>query len=128
MMNRKKFMVLSGLGLTALSLPVGCQFSRKCEQLAVLARPAELSQVCDTATLLAIGDRYRQGVPGEDHEDLLFELLLANNALPADSLAPVLRERIRADYENDDTLVLEGWVLSRTEARQCALFSIIQRD
>ena len=127
-MNRKKFMVVSGLGLAALSLPVACQFSRKREQLAVLARPAGLSRVCDTATLVAVGAQYRKKRAEENDEDLLFELLLPETAAPPDSLAQMLLDRIRADYENNDTLILDGWVLSRTEARQCALFSFIQRD
>lgn len=127
-MNRKKFMVLSGLGLAALSLPVACQFSRKHEQLAVLARPVELSQVCDTATLLSVGAQYRKRRAEENNEDLLFELLLSESAGPPDSLAQMLLDRVRADYENNDTLILDGWVLSRTEARQCALLSFIQPD
>lgn len=127
-MNRKKFMVVSGLGLAALSLPVACQFSRKREQLAVLALPEGLSRVCDTASLVSVGAQYRKRQAEEDDEDLLFELLLPESAVPPDSLGQMLRDRIRADYENNDTLILDGWVLSRTEARQCALFSFIQRD
>ena len=127
-MNRKKFMVLSGLGLAALSLPVACQFSRRREQLAVLERPLELSRVCDTAALVSVGAQYRRRQAEENDEDLLFELLLPESAAPPDSLAQMLLDRIRADYENNDTLILDGWVLSRTEARQCALFSFIQRD
>jgi hypothetical protein len=127
-MDRKKFMVLSGFGLAALSLPVGCQFARKREQLAVLARPLELSQVCDTATLLSVGARYRERRAEENDEELLFELLLSGYSGPPDSLAQLLLDRIRADYQNNDTLILEGWLLSRTEARQCALLSFIQQD
>lgn len=127
-MDRKKFIALSGFGLAALSLPVGCQFSRKREQLAVLARPLELSQVCDTATLLSVGARYRKQRAEENDEELLFELLLSDHSGPPDSLAHLLLDRIRADYENNDTLILEGWLLSRTEARQCALLSFIQQD
>lgn len=121
-------MVVSGLGLAALSLPVACQFARKREQLAVLALPAGLSRVCDTASLVSVGAQYRKRQAEEDDEDLLFELLLPENAVPPDSLGQMLRNRIRADYEHNDTLILDGWVLSRTEARQCALFSFIQRD
>ena len=127
-MARKTFLALSGLGLAALALPVSCQFSEKREQLAVLARPAGLSQVSDTATLLSVGAQYRERQADENDEDLLFELLLSGSSGPPDSLFQMLLGRIRADYEKNDTLVLDGWVLSRTEARQCALFSFTQRD
>ncbi len=35
-----------------------------------------------------------------------------------------LLRRIRADFERGDIVKLHGWLLSRTEARVCALFSI----
>jgi hypothetical protein len=127
-MNRKDFLILSGFGLAALSLPSACQLSQRRERLASLARPVELSRVCDTPALVAIGARYLKAVPAEREEDLLADLLSGGSSGPPDSLAHMLEQRIRADYESHDTLILEGWVLSRTEARQCALFSLIQRD
>jgi len=127
-MNRKDFLVLSGFGLAALSLPAACQLSQRRERLASLARPIELSKVCDTPALVAIGARYLKEAPTEGEEDLLADLLSEGRKGPPDSLAQLLLERIRADYENNDTLILEGWLLSRTEARQCALLSFIQQD
>ena len=127
-MNRKDFLVLSGFGLAALSLPAACQLSQRRERLASLARPIELSKICDTPALVAIGARYLKVAPGEGEEDLLADLLSQGRKGPPDSLAHMLQQRIRADYESHDTLILEGWVLSRTEARQCALLSLIQRD
>ena len=35
-----------------------------------------------------------------------------------------IEEFVQADFENGETVVVRGWVLSRTEARQCALFSL----
>jgi len=30
------------------------------------------------------------------------------------------------DFNTGQTVIINGWVLSRTEARQCALFAILQ--
>ncbi len=36
----------------------------------------------------------------------------------------MMSEKVQADFDNGETVVVRGWVLSRTEARQCALFSL----
>lgn len=38
-------------------------------------------------------------------------------------LAQLLEENIRNDYSSGNIVTLKGWVLSLTEARQCALYS-----
>jgi hypothetical protein len=40
------------------------------------------------------------------------------------SPAESIRSQIQADFAADRTVMLDGWVLSVTEARQCALFSL----
>lgn len=32
-----------------------------------------------------------------------------------------ITERVRLDFCDDDTVCVEGWILSKTEARLCAL-------
>ena len=48
----------------------------------------------------------------------------------SDSLAlqEKMQQKVRADFENGETLVIQGWVLSQTEARQCALYSLTQSN
>jgi len=36
-----------------------------------------------------------------------------------------LEESIKNDFETGNTVIVDGWILSRTEARQCALLSTI---
>ena len=38
-------------------------------------------------------------------------------------LEALLNQKIQQDFEAGRTVVVNGWVLSQTEARQCALFS-----
>jgi len=47
----------------------------------------------------------------------------ADSALVASQLA----KKIQQDFQQDKTVVVDGWVLSRTEARQCALFSLTEK-
>lgn len=70
-------------------------------------------------------------VPGESSpESLIEQLMVGSNGdlIPetADSLSlqKMMAEKVQADFENGETVVVRGWILSRTEARQCALFSL----
>ena len=88
--------------------------------LAVLARP-------DSAR--AVGRRYLATVPAEaDHRWLAQEiarsmdLALAELASrPPTVLAQLLRQRIRRDFREQRMRALDGWLLSMTELRLCAL-------
>lgn len=79
-----------------------------------LETPDFLSHICDGATLRQLGDAYRAQYPAEASQEKLIELLK-----PA-----VTDGAIRADYANGHIVTVKGWVLSRTEARQCALYSL----
>ena len=76
--------------------------------------PDFLSQVCDAATLRQLGDAYRTLTPAEASPEKLIELLKTKPS----------PQEIKADYANGNIVTIKGWVLSRTEARQCALFSL----
>ena len=79
-----------------------------------LETPDFLSHICDAATLKQLGDTYRAQHSAEASRGKLVELL-KTTPTPQD---------IKADYANGDIVTIQGWVLSRTEARQCALFSL----
>jgi len=36
-----------------------------------------------------------------------------------------MEERVRADFAAGRVVVVRGWILSVTEARECALFSLL---
>lgn len=97
-----------------------------CRRLASLARyPTESAR--------AIGRAYLGAVPEEGCADRLRRMLgraIASSgqeaaALSDESLAAVLRRVIQADFESDEIVSVRGWILSRTEARLCALFELV---
>jgi hypothetical protein len=65
-----------------------------------------------------IGEAYRNAYPGEDDIVQLQNLLWHNN------VSIDLDKKILQDFENGNTVQLHGWILSRTEARRYALFSM----
>jgi hypothetical protein len=94
-----------------------------------------LGHVTDEATVREIGAAYCERNPDERKEEQLVALLIgtANDDVhathsPADSnrILRQLDQAVRDDYSAGRVVTLKGWVLSVTEARQCALYSLSQ--
>jgi hypothetical protein len=91
--------------------------------------PQVLMACTDERSMNDIGKAYLQRTSGEQTEKSLLAALYkddttGNLATNTDEsvIQQHLSSRIKADFNNKRTIVLEGWVLSITEARQCGLF------
>jgi hypothetical protein len=74
--------------------------------------PRDLLQLLGPGSVRELGRRYRELVPPMD----LFALRPRRSSV---------RDLVRDDFARGRTIVIDGWVLSVTEARQCALFSLL---
>jgi hypothetical protein len=130
-MQRRRFILLSGLGATLVYFPFsGCQRRDPLLDKA-LAQPYMLVRLCDAKTLRDLGVAYRKTAAGETTQQQLADLLLRDESgktLPSTRdtvvVQDLLEKKILADFRSGNTVTLQGWVLARTEARQCALFSL----
>lgn len=122
-MKRRKFLMLTTAGI-AVAGSAYLYLSYKKNNLGDSPWvPHALFIMMDPETINAIGKNYLNRFPGEANEDKLLKLLGAkveNERI--DALA--LKNVISNDFKTGQTVVINGWVLSHTEARQCALFSI----
>ena len=95
-----------------------------------VAEPAILLHILNAKSIIETGQAYRKQYPEEKTKDKLRELLLGENSLAASSDANAIHsyfdKKTGEDFNTDKTVVINGWVLSRTEARQCALFAMLQ--
>jgi len=66
-----------------------------------------------------IGERYLKLYPQED--DLNYLLISLNYELPGNSWYQWLQAKIKEDFQHKQTVQVEGWILSKTEAQLCAL-------
>ena len=129
-MKRRRFLHISILGAAAAGLPmVGCDMFQGDSQS--LSRPLALSRVCEESAILEIGKAYQAMDPLARDAKTLSETLLKDilGELPSGKLpstVPVKKvsERISQDFRDNLLVTPAGWVLSRTEARQCALYSL----
>lgn len=85
----------------------------------------------DPAAARCIGQMYLREAPAEHDPVQLASLILSSLQLSSDdpvrlprrALSKRLRVGVRADFAAGRTVILDGWILSRTEARVCALWA-----
>ena len=72
-----------------------------------------------------MGIKYQDQFPDETNVRTLVRHLSAETSGVDDALALSIARNIKKDFVTGNTIMLDGWILSKTEARQCALFSTI---
>ena len=93
-------------------------------------RAALLGIVRDTEGARLIGREYLKVNPEESNPDKLVALMTHTGPFAPGTLVDArearnfLQQRIREDFRFRRTVELQGWVLSRTEARLCSLAAL----
>jgi len=125
-MERRAFVKLSAFTAAVLTLPLaqGCAPGKA----GVESQPIFFSHLADAKIIAAAGKAYLALRPMENDPDKLKAILLPSNRQPADvnTITGYLSVRVKNDFKAGDTVTVSGWVLARTEARQCALFYLSQ--
>jgi hypothetical protein len=128
-MKRREFILVGALGIAAISIPTAKWLGLYAGWDNRLAQPTLLSHLFSRQALRALGKTYLELKPEESNCDKLAQELLGEASASifystADVQAQI-EEKIRRDFNNGTTIVLNGWILSVTEARQCAYFSML---
>ena len=115
-MKRRQFLQ-SSVASGALAFPGASLLAAR----SVAASPPEGLQRLfgDDMQIRQLGDKYLFVNPGEKDIDVLWNL-----AVPVDDSSHAAAA-IKQDFEGGNVVTIDGWVLSRTEARHCALFSML---
>jgi len=122
-MKRRNFIYLTTAATAGIALPVWYFQSGNPEYNELIAEPEFLSHIWDTHSIQEIGEKYRQQNAHENSERKLVNVLSNDNS-SIDSTTKLLRKQIQKDFKAGRTVIIDGWILSVTEARQCALFSL----
>lgn len=119
MLDRRQFLTVTAAGAaTTLFGNSGVDHDRTAD-LRALAHP-ELLIALGPEAVREIGAAYRELVPAESDRPALERAL--GDELRSSRSSKV--DPVRADFAAGRMIVVRDWVLSRTEARQCALFSL----
>lgn len=128
-MKRRNFIQLSAFATAAISIP----FLHSCNSSTTghaMMQPTFLSRLFDENTIKDAGKAYLKNTPSENDKNKLLELLAGNsnivNSKDEKAIHQYLDQRIRQEFEAGNTVMINGWILAVTEARQCALFSVVK--
>lgn len=123
-MHRRSFIRITSAAALA-ALTANCSTGAGYDEPS-LARP-ELLEALGADGVRAIGTRYRATHPRERDAASIRGAILASRPWRArltGMATPTIADLVRDDFERGRTVVVNGWLLSATEARQCALFSL----
>lgn len=129
-MKRRAFILTASS--VAIGLPIAYYFTKNNNQANPLIIPVILSGFCEQKTLQAIGNSYRVLVPEENEKQKLIDIILGVedgkklNISDKYAIKELVNKKVHEDFLAHQTITIKGWVISKTEARQCALFSFSQ--
>lgn len=126
-MKRRHF--LFGLSSVAAMSVVGTYLysTRDIEYDPIIAEPFFLSHIWDTDSIIDMGKKYLSVVKDENTDQKLAKQILNDDGERGVESIYRINEQITNDFKNDRTILVDGWILSLTEARQCGLYSLIQK-
>jgi hypothetical protein len=92
--------------------------------------PFILSNFLNEESLRVIGETFRVMNPDENSKVKLLNAITLginanqNNSKGATDLAQEIEKKVEIDFKSEKMLLIKGWVISETEARQCGLLSL----
>jgi len=122
-LDRRRFLQLTALGVVSSIADVAC--SRDDTSVASAADRPQLLSFLGPDRVREIGSHYRAAAPGENTPEALRAAISKSRGFHVPLLGnDSLDDQIEDDFEDGRTVLVDGWVLSVTEARQAALFSL----
>ena len=126
-MKRRKFLEITAVGALALGVPGAAWRFHSSSVMRFLAQPGLCTMLGDHR-VRELGQRYREACPAESTVETLSVAVLGSRRpgqVHGSALRKRLNRQVRDDFDAGRTILLDGWMLSATEARQCALFSLV---
>ena len=131
-MKRRTFILTTAAAGTAVGLGIWYKWFQGAKwKNHPIMFPLVLSSFCDEVSLRNIGKSYITLFPSENSKDKLLSSLLKdginNKQLQSsnyDDVISQLEMKVEKDFREEKILLINGWILSPTEARQCALMSL----
>jgi hypothetical protein len=121
-MDRRRFAQVAVAGMAAAITSLAC--AGDAEDSRELVKPALLEMFGPERTR-EIGTRYRADLPRESTAAALRAAISSSRRIGfAGRFQRSIDAQVHDDFEAGRIVVVHGWVLSLTEARQCALYSL----
>lgn len=128
-MKRRNFVNVTSLAAIGMLIPfTSCNNNSDIDK--AIALPISLSYLLNEEALHEIGNLYLIKKWTQTKEKHIKKLLLenidiSNSSSDFYSISNKLEQKIKNDFESNRIVEIDGWILSETEAQQCALFMLI---
>jgi hypothetical protein len=122
-MNRRHFITIGTAGLIAVSVTSFHFFFENDPGPSVAGEPRALSLIWDDDAIRSVGLHYLDQTPSESKRNTLLGLVSAGQFKDVSAQQFYLEQKTKEDFERGRIVNVDGWILSVTEARQCALFA-----
>jgi len=121
-LDRRRFLQLSALGVVSSFADIACDRDER--GIASAPDRPQLLSMLGPDRVREIGSHYRAATPTENTAEALRTAISKSRGFRVPFLGNDSDDQIQDDFEKGRTVVVAGWVLSVTEARQAALFSL----
>jgi hypothetical protein len=121
-LDRRRFLQVSALGVAAAIIYPACA---EHDRNGTAPNHPRLLDMLGADRVRAIGMRYLAATPNENNPDALRSAISKSRSRSRVPLMPrSVDDQVREDFINGHTVLVDGWVLSVTEAREAALFAL----
>ncbi len=120
-MKRKKFISLSSASIVLLT--TGAFALNHDVNQKILLETETLGNVWRHSTIVRIGNFYRNQFPGENYSNILMNCI-PERLINSEDVSKCIKEKILEEHNSNDTVLIDGWLVSKTEGCKCALISI----
>lgn len=122
-LDRRSFLRLGASVVAGGVLSSGCVGEHA--EVDALDRPL-LLEMLGSERVRSLGSRYLAMVPSENSPQALRAAIAERRSSPLHVAwaRTSMEDAVREDFADGRTVLLDGWILSQTEARQCALFAL----
>ena len=121
-LDRRRFLQVTAAGMAASLTSTACAGERG-EHSTALAQPALLAMLGHDR-VRGIGAQYRAMVPRENSIKALQAAISKTHEKVLGIWDQSIEQQIHDDFAAGRVVIVGGWVLAVTEARQCALYSL----
>lgn len=134
-MKRRTFVITAATAGAVISLSFAYKAWVKYRYQDPYATPEALLDVLDEDTCLYLGSRYLALHPAENTADILKAKIfsakesgIVSNSFGHAATEKAISENIFREFSQSAMVLIDGWMLSHTEARQCALSYLNQQN
>ena len=120
-MKRRKFISISSAGIAILS--IGAFGLNSAIDQNLILETQSLESIWNHASLVRIGNLYRNQFPDENYSKCLVHGI-PDQFINSEELTKYFKKKIIDEHKTSDTVLIDGWLISKTEGRKCALVSI----